>query len=702
MIVKKTFLLFLFISLILIWGIRGPDAQSEAQAAVNPEITGIDIREVNNTTEIKIDGNAPFTYTIYKPSDPYKVVVELQGVDIGIFKDKMVFDKAGVMEIIPSKVEGAANIARLEIALAVPTEVKSIQKGNSLVLAFVNSEAEETTVAEKEEAAEETAVTETSDAEIIDNIEFSKSDDKIRVIISGDGKMNTNVFQLKNNRLVVDIPNVSTTISAPRTFEPPVADLRIGKYPDKTRVVFDLTGPAEYDVSTEGKQVIVSFKKPVAIRMSAKTEAPVIKKPLATPKTAEKPFVSGKYVGEEISIDFQDADLLHVFRLIATISGYNIVVSPQVKGTFSMKLLNVPWDQALDIILRNYGLAKIVQGNIIRIAPRSLIVQEEEEIAKVKESQEKAGKLETRVYAINYADVAQIKSAINTAKILTKRGFISVDKRTSSVIIKDVEKKHIEYENLIKALDVPTRQVNIEARIVEVTTNFAKEFGIQWGGTVSPTPQMQVSGAGLTGGTGSFGSSPLLVNLPAAVGSGAGGGIGFGLISARQLRSLDIQLSAMESTGEGKIISNPRITTLDNEKATIQQGKKIPYQSAAEGGGTKTSFVDAALELTVTPHITPEGTIAMDVQVKKNEADFSQTAAGGAPTIDTKEATTKVLVKDSDTIVIGGIFKTTKSQSLAGVPALSKIPFLGWLFKTKRDRTDTSELLIFITPRIVK
>ena len=314
---------------------------------------------------------------------------------------------------------------------------------------------------------------------------------------------------------------------------------------------------------------------------------------------------------------------------------------------------------------------------------------------------------ETKIYPINYADVDKLKAIIENIMQQSatgggqSRSSVSTDKRTSSLLIRDVGKMHEEYDRVIKSIDSPTRQVGIEAKIVEVTTNFTRDLGIQWGILWQPTPQTQVGGTG-TGGSGIFSGNPLLVDLPAAVGAGAGGAIGFGYVSAKDLRALDIQLSAMESSGKGRIVSNPKIITMDNQQASIQQGKKIPYQETAEGGGTTTAFVTAALELTVTPHITPDGTIVMDIETKKNEADFSQTSAGGAPTIDTNEASTQVLIHNGDTLVMGGIFKTTTAVATASVPLLSKVPVLGWLFKKQKKTKNTTELLIFITPRIIK
>lgn len=594
MITRRLFFIILFLAFLSVPALI---INAEDQSSAQSEIIYIGVTSTNGTTEIEIQGSAPFTYTIYKPADPYHVVIDLQDTELGNFKETMLIDRAGVLEIAPVKDESSGNAARLDIALTVPVEIEPIYKDSTLVLAFDNPEALEET--EVEAAADE---------------------------------------------------------------EDPVASLLGG---------------------------------------GAQGEPAEIVEVVQEPEAEEAPAEAPRYTGEKISLDFQDADLIHVFRLIADISGYNIVVSPDVKGKFSMRLADIPWDQALDIILRNYGLSKTVEGNIIRIAPTSVLAREEEAIAQAKESQEKAGDLLTRIYPINYADVGEIKKAIDDAKILTKRGFISVDVRTTSVIIKDVEQKHAEYEALISALDEPTPQVSIDARIVEVTTNVTKELGIQWGALYKPTPQTQIGGTSLTAGSGEFSLNPLLVNLPAAVGAGSGGALGFGFVSASNLRSLDLQISALESSGKGKIVSNPKVITMDNQKAKILQGKKIPYTTISDEG-TKTEFVDAAIELTVTPHITPHGTILMNVDVKKNEADFGQTSEGGVPTINTNEISSQVLIKHGDTLALGGIFKTNTTKNLASVPGLGKIPYLGWLFKTKDDRDEVTEILIFITPRVVK
>ncbi|MBI4682827.1 MAG: type IV pilus secretin PilQ [Nitrospirae bacterium] len=579
MIIKKAFL-FIFMAL-LICGLTLLKAASEDQPAVKSEIADIAVNLVDSNTEIEIKSTSSFTYTINK-TDPYQIVVDLQDTSLGNYTDKIVIDRAGILEIKPVKDGNQPNVARFEISLTVPADIEPVYNDNSLILSF-------------------------------DNPDFKNA---------------------------------------------------------KTAEVVAL--------ETEGEEGI--------------------------PDTEEIPEEPGnqKYAGEKISIDFQDVELLHVFRLIADISGFNIVVSPDVKGKFTMKLIDVPWDQALDIILRNYGLSKIEENNIIRIAPTSVLAKEEEEIARAKESREKAGDLMTKVYPINYASVKNIKKAIDDAKILTVRGFISFDERTSSVIIKDVEKKHVEYELLIDALDVPTPQVSIEAKIVEVRSELTKELGIQWGMFWEPPDsRMKFGGVDtLSGLANGFNSgSPLMINLPAIVGQGKGGHMGMGYINSSQLFKLDIQLSALESTGKARVISNPKITTSDNEEARILQGEKIPYQTVS-ADGTQTEFMDAVLELIVTPHITPDGTVVMKLQAKKNEADFTKQVLG-VPTIAIKEIQTQVLINNHDTLVIGGIFTTENTKNLEAVPGFAEIPFIGRLFQKKIDIEDKNELLIFITPRIV-
>jgi len=465
-----------------------------------------------------------------------------------------------------------------------------------------------------------------------------------------------------------------------------------------------------------------------------KTQAPASaeekKGPRKEPVQEEAP-TGTPYTGSRISLDFQDADLIGVLRLIAEVSGLNIITTPEVSGKLSLRLINVPWDQALDIILRNANLTMVREGNVIRIAPKARLAQEREEALRAQKAEQQAEELVTRILPVSYADTKELVS--NIKPLLTDRGTVQVDSRTSTLIIKDVERVLGDVSNLVKTLDRQTPQVSIEAKVVEVSRDFSRELGIQWGVTYtnrrSGTETQRFPRAGLvTGGAGaaSIGSvtpgvqgadivsnlgvssattpagGQYLVNLPAAVGTGSGGALGI-LLGSPTLDPLVLaaQLSAAEATGKGRILSNPKITTLDNKEASIEQGRSIPYETTS-AEGTKTEFIDATLKLTVTPHITAENTVSMKIKVTKNAPNTSVVGASGAPSIDKKEATTEVLVRDGETTVIGGIFTSDQSSNENKVPGLGDIPLLGWLFKKEKKIDNTTELLIFITPRIIR
>lgn len=426
------------------------------------------------------------------------------------------------------------------------------------------------------------------------------------------------------------------------------------------------------------------------IEPKAPNEAIETKEPIA--------LVEGRYTGKKVNLDFQDADVLPILRLLADISGYNIIVNPEVKGKLTMKLINVPWDQALDLILNTFALDKDIEGNIIRIAPFSVFAKERDERAKSKE----AVPLETRIFPVNYADVSLIENTVKGSKILTPRGNLSVDKRTSTMVVKDVPATFPQIENLLATLDRPTPQVMIEARIVEVNSSAVKDIGVQWGFTLNTANTLATLG-GLSGlNTGSFTGGNYLVDFPSGASAGSGSGFSFGIMNPAKTLGLDMQISALETIGKGKIVSNPRIMTVDNGKALISQGDSIPIRKLNADGTISTEFKDYTLSLEVVPHITPDSSIALDIKTKKEDPDYTKLSSEGTPASKKREANTNVIIKDGETVVIGGVFKTNFQDSDSGVPALKDIPILGYLFKSTKKNEDTSELLIFVTPRIVR
>lgn len=407
---------------------------------------------------------------------------------------------------------------------------------------------------------------------------------------------------------------------------------------------------------------------------------------------------NGNYNGKKVSLDFQDADVVNVLRLLAEVSKLNMIIGDNVKGKITIKMLEVPWDQALNIILKMKGLGKIYENNVVRIDTLANIAIQQEEEARAKDAMIKAEDLSTKIIPVNYARAKEIADSIK--KSLSTRGDITVDERTNTLIVKDVSAKHEEIENLLKTLDKPTPQVLIEARIVQADTNFARDLGVQWGGSYSSNPgDYNMSLVTGPSGTVSAPSTNFAVNLPASGIAGTKGSVGFTIgKTVGDAFNLDLRLSAGETKGLTKILSAPKIATLDNKEAIIQQGESIPYKTFSQQG-TKTEFIDATLTLKVTPKVTPDGHISMSIRITKNRQ--GSIVVEGTPSINKKEATTEVLVRDGETTVIGGIYELSDTDNLSVVPWMHQVPILGWLFKNTSKSNIKSELLIFITPKII-
>ncbi|BDV43678.1 type IV pilus secretin lipoprotein PilQ [Geotalea uraniireducens] len=405
------------------------------------------------------------------------------------------------------------------------------------------------------------------------------------------------------------------------------------------------------------------------------------------------PTAGGKvYTGRRVTLEFSDADIRKIFQLIAEVSNLNFIVGDDVTGTISLKLVNVPWDQALDVILENKGLGMQREGNIVQIRPRAKIQTLADEQQALHKAEEKAMPLKTEVFDINFASVSDVASQFNALK--SERGTITQDARTNRVIVKDIEPAIKEMKFLLKNLDIPERQVLIEARIVEATSTFTRDLGVQWG---IHYKDGAASFANINGLDAGFGG--VVVNTPASSGfqaaDSSGGAVGISFGSLASNINVDMRLSAAAVAGLIKIISTPKVVTLNNKSAKISQGQSIPYQTTS-AEGTKTEFVEAALTLEVTPHITSDGSISMKIKATNNSA-----GTGSPPPINKKEATTELLVKNSETTVIGGIYVDSDTDEDQGVPFLMDIPLLGWLFKSNTKTKTKTELLIFITPKIV-
>jgi type IV pilus assembly protein PilQ len=423
-------------------------------------------------------------------------------------------------------------------------------------------------------------------------------------------------------------------------------------------------------------------------------------------------LLEGKvYTGRRISLDFKDVEIDDVLRLIAEVSDLNIIAGDEVAGQVTIRLVDVPWDQALDVILVTKGLGFVRVGNVLRIAPSEVLKSEEEARLQEKRAKEKLEDLVVKLQPVNYANVKEVSKMVK--RLLTARGSVDVDIRTNTVILKDIASVIDEATALIKAIDTQTPQVMIEAKIVEANLDYLREVGSRWGVGVQPYQDAFDPGSDLRedAGGSDFTLQPVQNILGNTVAPNniavsnpitelATGVVNVGAFLLDDRFNLDVELEAAESEGEGKVISSPRVVTLDNRKASIEQGVSIPFQTF-ENGDAKLEFIDAVLRLDVTPHITQDKSIIMKIEVQRNAPDDSVPTPTGSPAIAKNEAETETLVRDGQTLVIGGIYVVRSADRQSRVPYLHKLPILGNAFKNNETREVRQELLLFVTPRVV-
>ncbi|GFE61523.1 type IV pilus secretin family protein [Geobacter sp. AOG2] len=474
-----------------------------------------------------------------------------------------------------------------------------------------------------------------------------------------------------------------------------------------TKVRIALRVDAPYEFRRNGDMLFVDFKTPEGLiagkpeleaahpRRPAAKEADLNSELTSAPDFSTKSGELVKhYKGRKVTLEFADADVRKIFQLLSEVSNKNFVLGDDVTGTISIKLVNVPWDQALDIILDTKGLDKREEGNIIIIKGKGKFKSQAEEEQEVKKALTRSIELKTETFNINYADIATISSQFNGLK--SERGVISQDSRTNKVIVKDIPQALDDMRKLLQQLDVPEKQVMIEARIVEATSTFTRSLGVNWG---IHYRDASASFLGMNSVDTTFGGA--VSTIPSTSGassnSGTATGISFGSLASNI--QLDMRLNAAATVGLVKIVSTPKVATLNNKTAKITQGQQIPYTSSTSDK-VETKFVEAALALEVTPHINSNGTISMKIDAK-NDSPGSVPTGSTAPSINKKQATTEMLLRDGETTVIGGIYVDNDTESDEGVPFLMDIPFLGKFFKSNSKSKTKTELLIFITPRIL-
>ncbi|HMK44126.1 MAG TPA: type IV pilus secretin PilQ [Dissulfurispiraceae bacterium] len=680
-------LTWLLLGLFLVmWGA----SEGLAADASGPQLTAIDVS--GNTVRVSASGMVK--HSVVANTDPFKAIIELEGVGPGQFKGTIRPEKSIVVDISASEANATKPATLLVMTLSSPAQVGAETRGNSLEVVFTETSATQ--------PAPVAAVSSGALREINDVL-LDKTDAGVELIIKTDGRVKEPVVYDVDGKLIIDVPSAVMKAAMPAKMLAPVRDMKYRVERDRVRFIVEPSVVVDAQATVLDDELIIDIKPATAVKKGKSGLTSEGELPLDVKK-------------KTISLDFQNADIVPILRLLGDVSGYNMVIHPDVKGQITMKLKNAPWDQALDIILKTFNLQKTVEGNTIRVMTAKAYQDEKRAIADAREVLGRADDVTTKVFVVNNANLEKVKEAVDKGKILSPRGSLSSDSRTRSLVVKDIPSAIEEVRSLIEFLDKPTPQVLIDARMVEVNTNFSRELGIEWSsagvGTKGYLTGSQ-SATGILGGftrdadnrltIGSLGSSGVglykTVNLPTS--DTPAGAISFGIFGGNSF-ALEARISAIESTGKGKVVSNPKILTVDNEEAIIKHGAQIPVTTRTQDGTFSTQYKDANLKLTVTPQISPDNTVYMKIEVTKDEPDFSRTDSLGNPTINSRQAKTQLYLKDGETVVIGGILKTNESDNEKNVPGLSKIPLLGLLFKNSAVSTESQELLIFITPRIVK
>lgn len=526
----------------------------------------------------------------------------------------------------------------------------------------------------------------------------------------GEGRV---IVKLADPRTIVDVREEGNRVLA--QFRNTDIDLELQKRLD----VLDFATPVKFiDILREGRNTSI-YLTPVTgldfeqVAYQAQDTFTIELQPI--PEDAEeKRKKEAVFVGERISLSFQNIDVRALLQIIGDVSGNNVVISDGVKGELAMRLINVPWDQALDIILKTKGLGMQQQGNVMLIAPLDEIASRARAEGEATKQKDEGAPLRSEIIQVNYAKAGDMAALLKAGSksLLSARGQVSVDDRTNTLLVLETRERLGEIRNLIARLDVPVRQVLIESRIVIANNDFSKSLGSRFGvtgfsnlgndpravtsgsvaGTDTTAQSIQAGGAVLFPGLG----DRLNVNLPVA----SAGRIGFAILGSNYL--VDLELSALQAEGRGEVLSTPRVVTANSKQASIEQGVEIPYQEASSSGATSVSFKKAVLALQVTPQITPDDRIIMDLNVKNDSRGQDvNSGLGQIPSIDTREVTTQVLVSNGETVVLGGVYQQTQSFSVTKVPLLGDLPLLGYLFRTTNAVNNKRELLIFVTPKIL-
>ncbi len=686
-------------------------------AMAQPVIQSISTSRQGGTETVSIELSEPLKEIPagFAVQSPPRIALDLPGVSNGTGKPSVELNQGNVRTVNIAHTEDRT---RLVINLSKPATYRAELQGNRLNV-VLDSGVSPSVAAVNPRAGDDAvrfAEGQNRTQLPVKNIDFRRGAD-------GAGRV---VVDLANNQVGVDIRQQGQGLvveflrsSLPDNlrrrldvvdFGTPVQTVTSVQIGDKVRMVVEPRGAWEHSAYQSDNQFVLEIR-PQKIDPNKLTQGP-------------------GFAGEKLSLNFQNIEVRALLQVIADFTNFNVVTSDTVTGNVTLRLKDVPWDQALDIILQSRGLGLRKSGNVLMIAPKDELNAKEKSELEANAQIAALEPVRSQAFQLNYTKAEEVArglsgessgqpgggggSASTATRILSTRGTVFSETRTNQLFVSDTPAKLEEIQSLISKIDVPVRQVLIEARIVEADDSFGRSLGVRLGGRAdyglknSGGTRAAIGGnlnaVGLQSGQLASGSTASLsdlnfVNLPAtAQGGFAPASMAVSLFGSSANKFLNLEISALEADGRGKIISSPRIVTADQIKAMIQQGTKIPYQQATSSGATSVAFVDATLKLEVTPQITPEGNVIMSVEVNKDSVGAS---TQGIPSINTKSVKTQVLVENGGTVVIGGIFEQTERSDEAKVPLLGDVPVLGNLFKTKTNSIKKTELLIFLTPRVV-
>jgi type IV pilus assembly protein PilQ len=681
-----------------------PSGASAQAAAAGNSIERIDATQTGTSVvlTIQLKEAAPGVPPSFSVANPARIAIDLPQTVNNLGKNLVEINQGDLRSVNVVQAQGRSRVVlnlRRQVTYAITAD------GNTIQVAL-GASADTTTfrAAEAPAAAPAATAATTGTGRTLRGIDFRRGAEGEGRVVVDLSDPNTSVdIRQQGQTVVVDFLNTSLPEALRRRldvtdFGTPVAQVNTFQQGGNVRMVIEPRGLWEQNAYQSDTRFVVEVK-------------PVKEDPSRLFQGTRQ-----GYQGERLSLNFQNVDVRSLLQVIADFTNLNIITSDSVQGSITLRLKDVPWDQALDIILQSKGLDMRKNGNVIIVAPRDELATKEKLELEARNQIADLEPLRTENFVVNYQKADDVRKLLVDEKqrLLSKRGSVVVDPRTNQLFVQDTAARLEEVRRLLARIDIPVPQVLIEARIVEADDKFSQNLGVRFGFARITNGEWINAGAGSafsTGtGTGAGGTNtisignrtvtnPNFVNLPAGtIGGFQPGNFGLTLFNSSVTRLVNLEISALEADGRGKIVSSPRVITADKVKAIIEQGTEIPYQQATSSGATSISFRKAVLKLEVTPQITPEGAIFLDVKVNKDSRG-QDTASG--PAIDTKNVQTQVLVENGGTVVLGGIYEQNERNTVTKVPLLGDIPVLGHLFKNRQRVNDRTELMIFITPRVV-